>query len=68
MCSKLFLPDEKKGEVVNDSLDNDIFDTSMDDASPTSDPCKTDDSLYNNVAGAYQTRGGRNVRFPGYPG
>lgn len=65
MCSELFLPDEEQVEVANDSLDNDIFCTSMDDASPTSDPCRTGDSLDNNVAGVYQTRGGRNVRFPG---
>lgn len=57
MCSHLFLPDEKQDEVANDSLDNVIFGIYMDDASPNSDPCKTDDSLDNNVAGVYQTRG-----------
>lgn len=35
----------------------------MDDASPTSDACKTDDSLDNNVAGIYQTRGGEMLEF-----
>lgn len=51
MCSQLLLPDEEQGEVANDSLDNDIFGTSMDEP----DPFKTDDSLDINVAVVYQT-------------
>lgn len=35
--NQLFLPDEEQDEVANDSLDNDILGTYVDDASPTSD-------------------------------
>lgn len=65
MRNQLFLPDEEQDEVAIDCQGNDIPGTSMDNASLTSVPCKTDDSS-DNVPGVCQTRRGRNVRVPGY--
>lgn len=66
MRNQLFLPDEEQDELAIACLGNKILDTSIGNASPTSDPRKTDDSSHNNISGVHQTRRGRNVKVPGY--